>query len=222
MSLKLSFEQKLKIQRVSDLLTLALWSPVFIPAIATVLALSLAGYNKNPIYIQKRVGKDGKEFNILKARTMRDLNDMDPSGQLKTQYDSMTEEEKADFDDKHRINAVGRFLRKTRLDELPQIFNIAVGEMSFVGPRPHKCEDSINRTFPKRQRVRPGLTGEGKLAGLNSVTHDEEGKKDEDYVDAVEKRSVFYLQVYRQSICAATPWALIRHRKSPDIYKHCI
>lgn len=220
METDLTLQQKLKWQRASDLVTLAVFSPILIPATALVLAASFLELKRNPLYRQKRVGYLGKEFNILKTRTMRDLDDIDETGYLKKRYAKWNQEKQAEFDKKHRIGLVGRFLRKWRLDELPQIFNVLAGSMSLVGPRPHKPEDSINKDYKERQLVRPGLTGEGKLVGFNGVSHDAEGKEDIRYVNVVKASSVSSLQFYRASICFATPLAIMRYRLSPNAYEH--
>jgi len=147
-----SLEVKLKYQRVSELITLSMLSPILIPVTACVLVVSYLDCGIPPFYLQKRVGYMGKEFNIVKARTMQDLDKLDSSGVLKVIYDDMSPEDKASFDNNFRISRAGRFLRKSRLDELPQIWNILRDEMSIVGPRPHKTEDAINQKYQQRQQ----------------------------------------------------------------------
>lgn len=216
----ISLKTKLLAQRCSDIATLVVWAPALIPLTSLVLAVSLADCKIPPIYKQKRVGHMGKEFNIVKARTMQDLDKLDPTGALKIRYEGMSAEAKAEFDDKYRISRIGRFLRKSRLDELPQIWNIARGEMSIVGPRPHKVGYKINIQYPDRQKVRPGLTGEGKVAGLNSISHLAEGLIDNQYVEKVMNDSILSLHWHRVKICVKTPLAIIKHRKAPDAYMH--
>jgi len=120
--------------------------------------------DRGPVfYSQKRIGKDGREFTVLKFRTM--VPDADRMGNTWTQEHDP------------RITRIGRILRPTALDELPQTINIAKGEMSWVGPRPYDVKEHqmIVKSIPdfgKRLEVRPGLTGpaqvnvEGKDPGL--------------------------------------------------------
>jgi lipopolysaccharide/colanic/teichoic acid biosynthesis glycosyltransferase len=215
--------RKLNWQRKSDLVTLAIWSPVLIPLTGIVLAVCYANCGV-AIYVQSRVGYLGKEFNLVKAKTMQDIDKLDPSGDLKASYEKLSTDEKASFDSDFRVNKVSRFLRKFRLDELPQIWNIIWGDMSFVGPRPHKPEDSINNDYTERQQVRAGLTGPGKLIGLNGVSHDQEGCEDIKYIHTVLQKTIVELQIQRIKIYFQTAGALVKHRHSPDAYaphQHC-
>jgi len=107
--------------------------------------------NKGPIFfVQKRMGKNCKAFHVLKFRTML------PSEKIQRNYDDPLEFE--------RITSLGSFLRKSRLDEIPQILNVFKGEMSLIGPRPdfydHACYyvENINR-YKSRHAIRPGLSG---------------------------------------------------------------
>ena len=119
--------------------------------IGSIIALAIAITNGKPIFfIQDRLGKNGKPFKAIKFRTM--IKHKEKNGpQMAEKNDS-------------RITPVGSFLRKTRLDEIPQLFNVLKGEMSFVGPRPERPEfvKELEKTIPfYRQRllVKPGLTG---------------------------------------------------------------
>ena len=105
------------------------------------------------IYKGKRVGKDGREFRILKMRTMR----VDPSGPGVTAGDDP------------RITRVGRFLRRTKIDELPQLWNVLRGDMSLVGPRPEDPKYVARYTAEQRGvlSVRPGITGPTALAFID-------------------------------------------------------
>lgn len=117
-----------------------------------IIGFLLASFStrKNGFFLQKRVGKDGKLFNVIKLRTMRDLPHIDTT--VTTERDP-------------RITEVGAFLRKTKIDELPQLINVLFGQMSLVGPRPDvpgyadrlKGEDRIILS------IRPGITGPATL-----------------------------------------------------------
>lgn len=148
-----SFEQRIK--RILDismsLMILIVGAPFMIFTYFLVKFDNLKNFFNNPAFFrQKRIGAGGKEFEIIKFRSMR-LHD--PSEHSK--YASKKDD---------RITPVGKFIRKTRLDELPQIFNVLKGDMSFVGPRPEwnelgrEYEKKINM-YKVRYAVKPGLTG---------------------------------------------------------------
>jgi lipopolysaccharide/colanic/teichoic acid biosynthesis glycosyltransferase len=120
--------------------------------IMLVCALLIKGTSRGPVfYRQPRVGKDGKIFNILKLRTMRDDAEAE-TGPVWARHNDT------------RITLVGRFLRKSHLDELPQMINVLKGDMSLVGPRPerpifvHKFNERIPQYY-KRLSIKPGVTG---------------------------------------------------------------
>lgn len=146
------------------LLGMIMLSPVFI-----IVSITLLLVNKGtPFFIQERPGKNQKEFNILKFKTMNDKKDS--SGNL--------------LPDEKRLTLIGRILRKTSLDELPQLINVLKGNMSFVGPRP-----LLNRYLPYytkeeqlRHTVRPGITGLAQISGRNLLDWDTRLLKDVEYV----------------------------------------
>lgn len=126
---------------ISSLIGLVLFSPFFI-----IIALWIALDSKGGVfYKQIRVGKYGKHFKLLKFRSMRPNSDK--AGQLTVGNDN-------------RVTSVGKFIRKTKLDEIPQLFNVIAGDMSIVGPRPEvpKYVDLYNDEQKKALSVRPGLT----------------------------------------------------------------
>lgn len=122
----------------------------------------------NPFFTQKRPGKDERIFKLIKFRTMDNRRDKD--GKL--------------LPDDIRLNKYGRILRKTSLDELPEAFNILIGDMSVVGPRPLLVEylPYYSDTEHHRHDVRPGLTGWAQINGRNSVSWDERFNLDVEYV----------------------------------------
>ena len=152
---------------VSLLVILALL-PVFL-IIGIIIAID-AG---NPvIYKQYRVGKDNKLFYIYKFRTMKNNTRLAATKDL-TEADSV-------------ITKSGRFLRKTSLDELPQLFNVLKGDMSFVGPRPLIPEEKEIRQIRKDYgiySVRPGITGWAQVNGRDMLADEEKALFDKEYID---------------------------------------
>lgn len=140
-------------------------SPIFF-----VLTLLLTIANKGtPFFIQPRVGQKGQIFTIIKFRTMNNLKD--EQGDL--------------LSDDKRLTWIGKIVRKTSLDEIPQLFNVMKGEMSIVGPRPLLIEYlPLYSDYQKRRHeVKPGLTGWVAVNGRNSLSWDEKFKLDVWYVD---------------------------------------
>lgn len=127
------------------------------------------------LFIQERPGLDGKIFKLYKFRTMTDKKDKD--GNL--------------LPDNERLTTFGRKLRATSLDELPELFNIAKGDMSIVGPRPLlvKYLPLYNDEQRKRHDVRPGLTGYAQVHGRNSISWEERFKLDVEYTKKVTLRN---------------------------------
>jgi len=122
----------------------------------------------NPFFVQERVGKDEKVFKLIKFRSMDNRRGKD--GKL--------------LSDEVRLNAYGRFLRKTSLDEIPEAFNILKGDMSVVGPRPLLVQYLPYYTDAEKHRhdVRPGLTGLAQVNGRNSIGWEDKFRHDVDYV----------------------------------------
>jgi lipopolysaccharide/colanic/teichoic acid biosynthesis glycosyltransferase len=142
-------------------------SPVIV--LTTILVFLIIG---NPvIFSQIRPGKNEKLFRLYKFRTMNDLRD--PSGEL--------------LSDKDRITTFGKFLRRTSLDELPQLFNVLKGDLSLVGPRPLLVEylPLYNEQQRKRHNARPGITGWAQVKGRNTLSWEEKFSLDVYYVENV-------------------------------------
>lgn len=150
---------------IFSLLLLILLSPVFL--ILMILVKIKLG---SPIFFkQERPGKNGKIFKLYKFRTMTDKKDEE--GKL--------------LPDAERLTSFGKMLRSTSLDELPELFNILKGEMSFIGPRPLLVEylDLYNDEQKHRHDVRPGLTGLAQAEGRNLLSWEERFKLDVEYVN---------------------------------------
>ena len=155
---------------VFSLTVLTLGSPIFI-SIAILVKLSSPG---SVFYIQKRVGRNYREFGCIKFRTMyKDADDLLPN--LLEKYPLMRKEFEKDFKLRQdpRITKLGRFLRRSSLDELPQFFNVLKGEMSVVGPRPIVSNEIIKYSLFMEEviSVRPGLTGLWQVSGRNNLSY---------------------------------------------------
>lgn len=143
-----------------------------------IIAIAIKCDSKGPVlFKQKRVGKNKKHFNILKFRTMR----------IDTPHDAPTHELS---DPKKWITKVGGFLRKTSLDELPQIINILLGHMSIVGPRPALWnQDNLIAERDKygANDIKPGLTGLAQISGRDELEIEVKARIDGDYTKALNK-----------------------------------
>ncbi len=124
---------------------------------------------KRAFFVQERPGKDGKIFKIIKFKTMTD--DRDANGEL--------------LPDEQRLTRVGRFVRSTSIDELPQLVNVLKGEMSLIGPRPLLVQylPLYNKEQARRHEVRPGISGWAQCHGRNTITWKQKFEFDVWYVD---------------------------------------
>lgn len=144
---------------------LLLIGPIFI---LVTISLFIANQGK-PFFFQKRPGKDEKVFSIIKFKSMNDKRDKD--GNL--------------LPDADRLTKVGSFVRKTSLDEIPQLINVLKGDMSLIGPRPLRVHylPLYSEEQQKRHSVRPGITGWAQVNGRNAISWTQKFKYDVWYVD---------------------------------------
>jgi exopolysaccharide biosynthesis polyprenyl glycosylphosphotransferase len=158
---------------------LILLSPVFV-----AVAIAVKFCSKGPVFFrQERVGINKRKFHIYKFRTMiSDAEAMMPKLEQQNEMDGPVFKIKND----PRITPVGRFLRRTSIDELPQLFNVLIGEMSLVGPRPLPVRDfqGFNEDWQRRRfSVRPGITCLWQINGRNAITFEQWMKMDIQYLD---------------------------------------
>lgn len=150
---------------------------VLTPVLLVLTVLGAIMMKGNPFFTQLRPGKDEKIFRLIKFRTMTCEKDKD--GNL--------------LPDEQRLNKYGKLLRSTSLDELPELVNIFIGNMSIVGPRPLLVRylPRYNAEQKRRHHVRPGLTGHAQVNGRNAISWEEKFRLDVEYVDTM----TFWLDV---------------------------
>ena len=163
-----------KIKSIIDFLLALILLPFVIVIVAFFSILIIVDSPGSPIYKQERIGLNGKKFTIYKLRTMR----------LDAEENGAKWAEKEDS----RITRLGSFLRKTRIDELPQLVNILKGDMSIIGPRPER-EIFINEflkeipNFNDRLKVKPGITGWAQVNGGYEISPVEKLRYDKEYIE---------------------------------------
>ena len=168
---------------IASLLFLFILSPIFL-----IISVLIAIQDGRPIfYTQKRIGLNGKYFMMYKFRTMIKNADKDKLGYLC-------------FEGDKRITNLGRIFRKYSLDELPQLLNIMIGNMSFVGPRPAVFDEFERENLPEkfqkyikiRTEVKPGLTGFVQIHGRNELSWEEKLVFDKVYINKIKKSNINY------------------------------
>ena len=165
----------LRIKRLLDILVsvlgLLLLGPI---AFFVKIAYLFSGDKAKIFYSQNRVGKNGKVFKMWKFRTMVPDADVKLKEMLKEEKYRKQWEENQKIDDDPRITRVGNFLRKTSIDELPQLVNVFIGEMSFVGPRPLIVNElTLHDGLKLYQKVKPGITGWWGCNGRSNIEYRE-------------------------------------------------
>lgn len=142
---------------------------VLAPIILIFTILLVISNHGSPFFIQRRPGKDEKIFKIVKFKTMTDAKD----------------QQGKPLPDKDRLTKIGSLVRKLSIDELPQLFNVFIGDMSFIGPRPllEKYLPFYNKFERKRHQVRPGITGLAQVNGRNVILWEDRIKLDVQYAE---------------------------------------
>ncbi|AZQ58480.1 sugar transferase [Maribacter sp. MJ134] len=160
---------RLFLKRILDFMFAIFILVVLAPVILTVLVVLSIHHKGKPFFVQARPGKNERIFHLIKFKTMTDARD----------------EQGMPLPDKERLTNIGKFIRKTSLDELPQILNVLKGDMSFIGPRPllPKYLNFYTENEKKRHCVLPGITGLAQVSGRNNINWDDKLAFDVNYVD---------------------------------------
>lgn len=186
---------------LSSLIAILLLTPLWI-----IVAIAIKCDSKGPVFFkQERRTKKGKVFKMLKFRSMVVNAESMGTGLFNYENDP-------------RVTKVGRFLRNTSIDELPQLFNILFGSMSVIGPRPCvKYElgdfDTLNKKYKKRFEMKAGLTGLAQTKGRNDIEWDKKVELDNEYITKFRKYGVFFdIKILFDSV--------IKVFKKADIYEN--
>jgi lipopolysaccharide/colanic/teichoic acid biosynthesis glycosyltransferase len=184
----LSMPVYLFLKRIMDLTIVFLSAPFWLPLIGFIaILIRVTSPGAPAFFTQLRTGKGGHRFRMYKFRSM-----VPNAEELKIKYAHLNELQWPDFKitNDPRITKVGKFLRKTSLDEIPQLFNVIKGEMSLVGPRPTSfAADTYKLWHTERLDVTPGLTGLWQIIGRASMEFDDRLRLDIAYI---EKRSLWF------------------------------
>jgi lipopolysaccharide/colanic/teichoic acid biosynthesis glycosyltransferase len=173
LTLSKNVEHYLYLKRVYDIFLAATGFLIALPIVVIFAALIVLETPGSPFYVQERIGKNGKRFKMVKLRSMR--NDAEKEGAKWAVVNDP------------RITKVGAFIRKTRIDELPQLISVLKGDMSIVGPRPERPVFTAQfnkeiKGFENRLLVKPGLTGLAQVSGGYDISPREKLKYDLVYI----------------------------------------
>jgi exopolysaccharide biosynthesis polyprenyl glycosylphosphotransferase len=202
------------LKRVIDIIGSLIGIIIFSP-LMMLIAIKIKLDSRGPIFFgYKRMGQHEKPFFYFKFRSMID-------GAHKMRYDSEFRSKVEDtrgwnednpmvkYKNDPRITKIGKFLRKTSLDELPEFFNVLIGKMSLVGPRPHEPEEvaKYKKQYKKLLTIKPGVTGFSQISGRSDLTFEDEAKLDTYYIENWSLRIDLY-------ILLKTPFILLKKRKA--------
>lgn len=185
----MSLRSKILLKAAIDYVVVVATAPIWLTVVAVIAAVVKINEPGESIFFkQKRIGRFGKPFSCYKFRSMHKnwrkiLDDYLERNPAEVRH--FAKFHKYEFDP--RITKVGGFIRRTSLDELPQLFNVLRLEMSLVGPRPYMFYEKrqIGKNLGKITRVRPGLTGLWQVSGRNEISFDERVKMECAYVDSL-------------------------------------
>jgi len=166
-------------KRVFDLLMVVIFAPLWVPLLL-IVALLIAVFQGRPVlFVQERAGRHAQPFNLFKFRTMSERRDA--AGDL--------------LPDDERLTRIGAFVRSTSLDELPQLINVALGQMSLVGPRPlyMRYVPLYGPRQATRLRALPGVTGWAQIKGRNAISWEEKFELDAWYVEQASMKLDFLI-----------------------------
>lgn len=177
---------RLILKRLFDLFFSFIGFIVIIPIFLIVMILLIIANQRSPFFTQIRPGKNEKLFRLIKFKTMNER--VDDNGKL--------------LPDADRLTKLGKFVRSTSLDELPQLINVIKGDMSLIGPRPLlvKYLPRYSKQQARRHEVRPGITGWAQVNGRNTISWNEKLNYDVYYVDnitAMLDLKIFYLTLIK-------------------------
>ncbi len=174
------------IKRITDVLASIVGLIILIPLTIIIWIANLLVKDNGPVFfVQDRIGKDGKKFKLYKYRSMV-VNADDKLAKYLAENEEAREEYKKykKLKEDPRITSIGRFIRKTSIDEFPQFINVFKGEMSLVGPRPYlprELED-MGENYNEIIKVKPGLTGLWQVNGRSETTFEERMQIDKGYI----------------------------------------
>ncbi len=178
--------KKNNISRVYDVILVLVSIPLLLPVLLIIALVIKIDSKGKVLYKHTRIGKDGKKFEIFKFRTMStNAKEMlvlylEKNPAAKAEWEA---NQKLKYDP--RITRVGHFLRRSSLDELPQLINVLKGEMSLVGPRPIYADEEVRKfgdNFEYYKQVRPGLTGLWQVSGRTNTSYEERVQLDVNYI----------------------------------------
>ena len=173
------------IKRIIDIIGALIGCIILIPLTVAIWIANIIAHDKGPVfYVQKRIGKDGKNFKMYKYRSM--VVNADRKLKKYLLENPEANEEFMEFrklKDDPRITPVGKFIRKTSLDEFPQFINVLKGDMSLVGPRPYVFREKrrIGKAYKEIVKVKPGVTGPWQVNGRSETDFEERVQIESEY-----------------------------------------